>query len=67
MFTLRVSTFDIPIYYKYFKKVSDNDAFKLNTIKTGIETISNLFKDTGFNLVFLADKRFDSKMSVDKK
>lgn len=60
MFTLRVGTFGIPIYYKCFKKVSDNDAFKLNTIKTGIETVSDLFKDTGFNLVFLADRWFGS-------
>lgn len=60
MFTLRVGTFGIPIYYKCFKKVSDNDAFKLNTIKTGIETVSDLFKDTGFNLIFLADRWFGS-------
>lgn len=60
MFTLRVGTFGIPIYYKCFRKFSNNDAFKLFTIKNGIETVSELFKDTGLNLIFLADRWFGS-------
>ena len=35
MFTLRIGTFGIPIWYKCFKDYSDNDAFKFNTIKEG--------------------------------
>lgn len=60
MFTLRVGTFDIPIWYKCFKDYSDNDAFKFDTIKEGITSINNLFENTDFNLVFLADRWFGS-------
>ncbi len=60
MFTLRVGTFGIPIWFKCFKNYSNNDAFKLNIIKEGIEAVSNLFKNTDFKLVFLADRWFGS-------
>lgn len=60
MFTMRVGTFGIPIWFKCFKKISDNDAFKLDTMKEGIKAVSDLFENTGFNLVFLADRWFGS-------
>ena len=60
MMTLRVGTFGIPIYFKYFKDVSNNDAFKFNTIESGIRSVSALFKNTDFKLVFLADRWFGS-------
>ena len=60
MFTLRVGTFGIPIWYKCFKDYSDNDAFNFDTIKEGISSVSKLFENTDFNLVFLADRWFGS-------
>ena len=60
MITLRIGTFGIPIYFKCFKGISDNDAFKFNTMKDGIQAVSDLFKDFDFNLVFLADRWFGS-------
>ena len=60
MMTLRVGTFGIPIYFNCFKNVSNNDAFKFNTIESGIRSVSALFKNTDFKLVFLADRWFGS-------
>ena len=60
MMTLRIGTFGIPIYFKCFKGISDNDAFKFDTMKDGIQIVSDLFKNSGFNLVFLADRWFGS-------
>lgn len=60
MFTLRVGTCGIPIWFKCFKDYSNNEAFKMDTISEGINSVSNLFKDTNFNLVFLADRWFGS-------
>ena len=60
MFTLRIGTFGIPIWFKCFKDYSNNDAFKFNTLNEGIISVSNIFKDKDFNLVFLADRWFGS-------
>lgn len=58
MFTLRIGTFGIPIWFKCFKNYSNNDAFKFKTMKQGIKSVSKLFKNTDFKLVFLADRWF---------
>ncbi len=60
MFTLRVGTFGIPLWFKCFKNYSNNDAFKLETMEEGIKATSNLFKNTDFKLCFLADRWFGS-------
>ena len=60
MFTMRVGTFGIPIWFKCLKDYSNNNAFKLKTMKDGIISVSNLFKNTNFKLVFLADRWFGS-------
>ena len=60
MFTMRVGTFGIPIWFKCFKNYSDNDAFKLDTMEEGIKSVSSLFKDLNVNLIFLADRWFGS-------
>ena len=65
MFTLRVGTFGVPIRFRCFKDISNNDAFKLNTIQKGIEAVSKLFENLGFNLVFLADRWFSSSKILD--
>lgn len=60
MFTMRVGTFGIPIWFKCFKDYSNNDAFKLQTMKEGITSVSSLFKNSDLKLVFLADRWFGS-------
>ena len=65
MFTLKIGTFGVPIWFKCFKDISNNDAFKLNTMKEGIEAVSKLFKNADFNLVFLADRWFGSSKILD--
>lgn len=65
MFTLRIGTFGIPIWFKCFKNYSNNDAFKFKTIEEGIISVSNLFKNTDFQLVFLADRWFGSSKILD--
>lgn len=65
MFSLRVGTFGVPIWFKCFKKIANSDAFKFKTIKEGIEEVSLLFKNTDFNLVFLADRWFGSSKILD--
>lgn len=65
MFTLRVGTFGIPIWFKCFKNYSDNDAFKLKTMTSGIISVSKLFENTDFKLVFLADRWFGSPKILD--
>lgn len=65
MFSLRVGTFGIPIWFKCFKNVSNNNAFKLDTMRNGILSVSNLFINTDFKLVFLADRWFGSPKILD--
>lgn len=65
MFTMRIGTFGIPIWFKCFKGYSNNNAFKLKSMKKGIKTVSYLFKDTDFKLVFLADRWFGSPKVLD--
>ena len=65
MFTMRIGTFAIPLWFKCFKNYSDNDAFKFNIIQDGINTVSNLFNHSDFKLVFLADRWFGSPKILD--
>ena len=65
MFTLKIGTFGVPIWFKCFKDISNNDAFKLDTINKGIKAVSNLFNNTDFKLVFLADRWFGSSKILD--
>lgn len=60
MFTMRIGTFGIPIWFKCFKDISDNEAFKLKTMEEGIKDVSELFNNTDYKLVFLADRWFGS-------
>lgn len=45
MFTMRIGTFGIPIWFKCFKNYSNNDAFKLHTMHDGIISVSSLFNN----------------------
>ena len=60
MFTMRIGTQGIPVYFDCFKGSDNPNAFKIDTLKDGITAIDNLFKDKGFELIFLADRWFCS-------
>ena len=60
MFSMRIGTQGIPIYFDCFKGINNTDAFKIETILKGIDAIDALFKNRGFELVFLADRWFNS-------
>ena len=60
MFTMRLGSQGIPIWFKCFKGVSDNDAFMSDTILQGIKEVSDMFSNSDFNLIFLADRWFNS-------
>lgn len=60
MITMRIGKQGIPLYFKCFKGVSDNEAFNEQTLIDGISHVSNLFKDTDFELIFLADRWFNN-------
>ena len=59
MFTMRLGSQGIPIWFKCFKG-NDNDAFMIDTILQGIKEVSDMFSDYDFELIFLADRWFNS-------
>ena len=61
MFSMRIGKQGIPIYFECFKGINEKDAFTDETIIKGIKVVDELFKDTNFNLVFLADRWFNSE------
>lgn len=65
MITMRIGTQGIPLWFKCFKGSNNNDAFKLDTLKEGIKSVSDLFKDTDFELIFLADRWFCSTLLLE--
>ena len=61
LFSMRIGTQAIPIYFQCFKGNNKySDAFKIDTVLKGIDEIDKLFKDRGFELIFLADRWFNS-------
>lgn len=61
LFSMRVGKQGIPLLFKCFNGIRESDAFTDVTICNCIKTVSNYFKDTNFNLVFLADRWFNSE------
>lgn len=59
MMTMRVGNQGIPIWFRCFEGKEGPEAFREDLIKEGISYVSNLF-DNKFNLVFLADRWFNS-------
>ena len=59
MFTMRLGSQGIPIWFKCFKG-TDNDDFMIDTILQGIKKVSDMFSDYDFELIFLADRWFNS-------
>lgn len=57
--SMRVGKQGIPLYFRCFKGMF-KDAFDLNMILDGILYVHNLFKNKDVNLIFLADRWFNS-------
>lgn len=60
MISMRIGTQGIPLWFKCFKDSNNKEAFRLDTLKEGILEVSNLFKNTDLELIFLADRWFCS-------
>jgi len=60
MITLRIGKSGIPIWFRCFYNKDNDDAFNESLIKEGISYVSNLFKDKDCELIFLADRWFNS-------
>lgn len=61
LFSFRIGKQGIPLYFKCFKGIREPDAFKNETIIESINQVSSLFENTDFELIFLADRWFNSK------
>ncbi len=61
MFSLRIGKQSIPIYFKCFKGIRDPEAFTDDTIIDCIDKVNSLFKDKDLQLIFLADRWFNSE------
>lgn len=60
MFSMRIGNQGIPIWFKSFKDKSNTDAFQEDLIISGINKVIEYFKDSGYELIFLADRWFNS-------
>lgn len=60
MITMRVGKQGIPIWFRCFKGKDNSDAFATETIKDGITKVSEMFESTDLELIFLADRWFNS-------
>lgn len=49
----------IPLWFRCFKGINNPDAFKISLINEGISYVCNLFANTNYNLIFLADRWFN--------
>ena len=61
MISMRIGKQGIPIYFECFKGINNPDSYLDETIIKGIDFVSNLFKDTDLELIFLADRWFNSE------
>lgn len=64
MLTMRIGTSGIPLTFKCFKG-NDASSFALDTLTSCIQEASDLFKERGLNLIFLADRWFASTKLLD--
>ena len=58
--SLRVGKQGIPLYFECFKDINNPLSYFDDTIIKGINFIHDLFKDYDFDLIFLADRWFNS-------
>ena len=59
MITMRVGNQGIPLWFRCFEGKNNTDAFDEELLKQGIKYVSDLFDDS-FDLIFLADRWFNS-------
>lgn len=59
--SMRIGKQGIPIYFECFKGIRDPEAFYDKTIIKAIDNAFYLFKNKNFDVVFLADRWFNSK------
>ena len=59
--SMRIGKQGIPIYFECFKGIRDPEAFYDETIIKAIDNAYSLFKNKGFDIVFLADRWFNSQ------
>ena len=59
MISMRIGKQGIPLWFRCFKGKSDL-AFRESLIIEGIDYVINLFKNKSYNLIFLADRWFNS-------
>lgn len=60
MISMRIGKQGIPLYFECFKGINSPYAFFDSTIIKGIIAVSNLFSNSGLELIFLADRWFNS-------
>ena len=60
MFSMRIGKQGIPLWFRTFKGDRDPSAFQDSLIIHGIDFVSSLFNDKNYNLIFLADRFFNS-------
>lgn len=66
MISLRLGKKSIPLWFRSFDGGhSSSEAFKEKLITDGIKYVSDLFKDSNYNLIFLADRWFTSPSLLD--
>ncbi len=58
---MRIGKQGIPVYYECFKGIRDPEAFYDGTIIKAIDNAYSLFKNKGFEIVFLSDRWFNSQ------
>ena len=61
LISMRIGKQGIPLYFECFKGINNSDSYLDETIIKGIDFVSNLFKDTDLELIFLADRWFNSE------
>ena len=64
MITMRLGKQGIPLWFRCFNDNDSSAAFKEDLLKQGISYVSNLF-DNKFDLIFLADRWFNSTSLLD--
>ena len=60
MLSMRIGKQGIPIWFQCFKGISNNNAFEIDTLKDAITQVSHLFQNRNLELIFLADRWFNS-------
>lgn len=60
MASMRIGKQGIPIYFQSFEGFNNSEAYLNSLLIKSVYYIHELFKDTDFNLIFLADRWFNS-------